>query len=250
MDKNFNLQNTLTRYEEAYHSKIEVSNEEPVEEIVGDEIATIHDNNLKVSEDIFLTTDWYFKKSAIDHIVSKETSTLDFCHNSFHELSDFTNQPFELIKSTENSLQLQRNGGIYLDKKYDTKIKKEYKFIGNTITLDIAVDVQYNEPLQYIQEWNLHFASLENLTFNGKLIAEQLKTEPYNIKTNSLEIYDSYLEKTLIFTTSKEIEIVICTLDSVSQSEQGVDLTNQGLTFGFIYPFTNKEQNSLQLEIR
>lgn len=251
LEKNFNLQNTLTRYEEAYHSKIEVNKEEElITPLPSDDIATIHDNKLIVDEDISLVTDWYFKKSAIDHIVPSNTTAIDFYSSSFHELSDFANQPYELKKSKAKTLTLTRDGGIFTDKKYETSLEKKYKFIKNIISVDISIDTEFQTPLQYIQEWNLHFASLENLTFNGMIITEELKSEPYTLTTRCLEIYDSYLEKTLIFSFEKEIEIIIFPLNSVSQSEQGVDLTNQGLTFGFVYPFTQTEQNSLQLEIR
>jgi hypothetical protein len=251
LEKNFNLQNTLTRYEEAYHSKIEVNKEEELTTpLASDDIATIHDNKLIVDEDISLVTDWYFKKSAIDHIVPNNTTAMDFYNSSFHELSDFTNQPFALKKAKSKTLTLVRDGGIFTDTKFETTLEKKYQFIKNSINLNISIDTQYDAPLLYIQEWNLHFASLENLTFNGLIIAEQLKSQPYTLTTQCLEIYDSYLDKTLIFSFEKEIEIIIFTLNSVSQSEQGVDLTNQGLTFGFVYPFTQTEQNSLQFEIR
>ena len=249
LDKNFNLQNTLTRYEEAYHSKIEVSKEQPINPAI-DELATIHDNKLIISEDISLITDWYFKKSAIDHIVPSNTKAMDFYNSSFHELSDFANQPFQMKKSTTKALTLKRDGGIFTDTKYETSLEKKYLFSKNIISLDTTIDTEFEAPLQYIQEWNLHFASLENLTFNNKVITEQIKNKPYTITTQALEIFDSYLEKTLIFSFEKEIEIIIFPLNSVSQSEQGVDLTNQGLTFGFVYPFTQIEQNSVQLEIR
>ena len=249
LDKNFNLQNTLTRYEEAYHSKIEVSKEQPINPAI-DELATIHDNKLIISEDISLITDWYFKKSAIDHVVPSNTTAMDFYNSSFHELSDFANQPFQMKKSTTKALTLKRDGGIFTDTKYETSLEKKYLFSKNTISLDTTIDTQFEAPLQYIQEWNLHFASLENLTFNNKVITEQIKNKPYTITTQALEIFDSYLEKTLIFSFEKEIDIIIFPLNSVSQSEQGVDLTNQGLTFGFVHPFTKTEQNSLQFEIR
>jgi alpha-amylase/alpha-mannosidase (GH57 family) len=248
LDKNFNLQNTLTRYDEAYHSKIEVNKEQPII-TVEDELATIHDNKLTVSEDISLITDWYFKKSAIDHIVPSDTTAMDFFNSSFHELSDFTNQPFDLKKSKSKTLLLTRDGGVFVDKKYETTLEKKYQFVKNSINLDVSIDTQYDTPLHYIQEWNLHFANIENLTFNGISLTEQLQGQPYTLTTQSLEIYDSYLEKTLIFSFEKELEIIIFTLNSVSQSEQGVDLTNQGITFGFVYPFTQTAQNSLQLKI-
>ena len=81
------------------------------------------------------------------------------------------------------------------------------------------------------------------------VITEELKSEPYTLTTQCLEIYDSYLEKTLIFSFEKEIEIIIFPLNSVSQSEQGVDLTNQGVTLVFLYDFTQNIKNTLQVVV-
>lgn len=250
LDKNFNLQNTLTRYDEAYHKKIEITKKDESKHLEkNNEIATIHDNKLTTDQNILLVNDWYFKKSAIDHIVSKETTPYYFQHNIFAELSDFTNQPFEVIKSTAKKLKLCRDGGIYKSIKYPTTLEKEYKFNDNTIELETTINTNCNDTLQYIQEWNLHFASLKDVTFNSLNIAEQIKNEPYILTTDTLEIYDGYLEKTLIFKTSLEIQIFILSLNSVSQSEQGLDLTNQGVTIGFMFPFTSEHKNKIQLSI-
>ncbi len=250
LDKSFNIQNTLTRYEEAYHSKIEIQKNDEIQKEDLDNASTIHDNKLTVSENIFLKHDWYFKKSAIDHIVSFDTTMTNFQHNVFNELSDFTNQPFEVINSDKKKLHLQREGGIYFDKKYDTTLEKKYKFTKNKINLDISLSSQYQEHLKYIQEWNFHFASLKLVTFNDKQFEQNPNEQSLKLKTKILTIYDKYLEKYLIFTFDKEIEIFVILLDSVSQSEQGVDITNQGVTLGFVYEFTSNIESSITLEIK
>jgi len=250
LDKNFNLQNTLSRYEEVYHNKIEIKKDDETEEIDTKNAATIHDNKLTVAENIFLKYDWYFKKSAIDHIVSIDTNITNFQHNVFNELSDFTNQPFEVIKSDNKKLHLKRDGGIYFDTKYETTLEKKFKFTKNKINLNISLDTAYPESLKYIQEWNFHFASLELVSFNDKLFEQNSNEQSLTFKTKTLTIYDKYLEKHIIFTFDKEIEIFIVLLNSVSQSEQGVDITNQGVTLGFAYEFTTNIESSITLEIR
>lgn len=250
LENNFNLQNTLTRYEEGYHNKIEIKNLDLETETKEDTPATIHDNKLTLDENILLKYDWYFKKSAIDHIISKEINALSFQHNVFDELSDFVNQPFEIVKSDEKKLHLKRDGGIYTDKKYPTSLHKHYQFTKHKIHLDILLHTQYHEELQYLQEWNFHFASLSQVTFNGAVLDGQSYEQSINLKTDTLTICDSYLEKTITFSLNNEIEIFIIPLESVSQSEQGVDLTNQGVTIGFLHKFTKQIKHSLLLEVR
>ncbi len=248
LDKNFNLQNTLTRYEELYHKKIEIK-QTTDENVIENEIATIHDNKLTIDENIFIDYDWYFKKSAIDHIVDKDIALANFRHNIFKEYGDFVNQPYEVVKTDSKRLQLKRDGGIYLDKKYDTKLEKKYQFINSKINLDVSIDSSYQKELKYIQEWNLHFASLKNVLFNDQIIDNNEMESFIIFNDNILTIKDSYLNKTIIFSFDKEIEIAIFPLNSVSQSEQGVDLTNQGVTLVFLYDFTQNIKNTLQVVV-
>ncbi|MEA3289885.1 MAG: alpha-amylase/4-alpha-glucanotransferase domain-containing protein, partial [Campylobacterota bacterium] len=95
---NYNLQNTLTRYKESYHENIEIEDESKKQ---SDNLKTIHDNTLKVSQEISLDYDWYLKKSAIDHVVPSGISVEQFASNRFKELADFTNQAFKVKKSSK-----------------------------------------------------------------------------------------------------------------------------------------------------
>ena len=63
-----------------------------------------------------------------------------------------------------------------------------------------------------------------------------------SIKGKKFEIYDKYLNKKIAITVEKEIEFIYFTLYTVSQSEIGIDLTEQGITIAFGMPFS-KEMN-------
>lgn len=255
LEHNFNIQNTLTRYEESYHKYIEIKvDEELLEEIEEDEneekIATIHDNILTVNENISLEHDWYLKKSAIDHIVPCSISIEEFERNSFGEYGDFANQPFEVTKSSKKKLNLQREGGIYKDsKKFDTTVCKKYLFKKNSIELSCTVDTKFKECSSYMQEWNLHFANIENIFFNSVQLETNKQYSNLEIFADSLRIYDKYLDKTFLFSFDKKIKIFICVLNTISQSEQGIDITNQGVTLGFIYNLKNSLDINVSLQI-
>ena len=249
-EDNFNLQNTLTRYKEAYHSKIQVGEEEQSEidisniDIENDDIETIHSNILYVDEEIPLHYDWYFKKSAIDHICDEHFNMESFETNSFREYGDFANQVFEVNYSDKKNLSLQRDGGIYSDIKYPTSVKKEYKFKKKEIILNTFVQTELKEQMKYINEWNLHFSDLEQITFNKTVLEDNLI-----LSTSRLIIEDFTLNKNLIFEFDNIIEIYICKTNSISQSEKGVDLTLQGISFAFVYELLDECQNSISFKI-
>ena len=126
-DTLFNWQNTLMRREEAYHDKILNPPDHP-EEVVSsneDEIATIHSNFVETSELLKeeLLYDWYAKNSFIEHISDTEFTLENFKKLSFHECGDFVNQEFIL-----DNKRFTRDGGVYLDKAYATRLEKKYSF--------------------------------------------------------------------------------------------------------------------------
>ncbi|MEA1917396.1 MAG: alpha-amylase/4-alpha-glucanotransferase domain-containing protein [Campylobacterota bacterium] len=241
-DRAFNLQNTMRRYEEAYHSKIEVTCSDDVCE--EDEVATIHDNKLRIDEGVSIDYDWYFKKSAIDHISDDSFTIQKFKSCSFKEYGDFVNHEFELVKQSKKSLQLKRDGGVFLDEKYATSISKTYKFKDNAIALKTALTSTCNQPLSYINEWNFHFANIEDVTFNELNLEDELV-----IKSSKLLIKDGYLNKSLEFSFDDEIEILIYLVKSASQSEAGVDLTAQGVAFGFKFEFEQELETLIGFKV-
>ncbi|XPV68373.1 MAG: alpha-amylase/4-alpha-glucanotransferase domain-containing protein [Halarcobacter sp.] len=233
----FNLQNTLTRYHETYHDKI-VKMTETTDEIKEQEdetIETIHNSVLSTDEDIELYVDWYSKKSAIDHICDNSLSIDAFKTCGFQEYGDFANQEFELVESTNNKLVLKREGGIYKDRKYDTTLEKSYEFNGNQIDAVVSLQTQDESLQKYLLEWNLHFEDYKALNINGHDIEEDLILE-----NSRLTIMDRSLDKTIEFQFDQCMQIYISKVKSVSQSEEGVDYTTQGLAFGFIGKFSGK----------
>jgi len=254
LEDNFNLQNTLTRYEETYHKDIQFKQpqEEELEEAIEienedeEEIATIHDNTLIVDKDISLDYDWYLKKSVIDHIVPTQITIEEFSKNHFKEYGDFANQAYEQKKQSKKKLHLLRDGGIYNEVKHDTQLNKKYSFKDNKIVVEIQLDTddKSNEYL-YLQEWNLHFANLKDLSFNGVYLDSEEQHSNIEIISDHLVIKDKYLNKTINFTSKNIQKIFISSINSISQSEKGVDITNQGVSIGFLY----KLKAELNLEL-
>ncbi len=226
-EKNFNLQNSMTRHKEAYHSKIEISDEKN-----NDKIGTIHDNRLQIDETVSIDYDWYLKRSVIDHISNDLLNIDSFKSCSFIEYGDFANQIFDVIKTEDNNIIFKREGGVYKNRDYSTSIEKKIKFSDSSIGIKIDLNTIYDKKLRYLHEWNLHFPNIESIKINNKKLNDKLI-----FKTDTLIIEDNILNKKFNFNFVEDIEIFIVRIETISQSESGVDVTSQGVSFGFVKSF-------------
>ncbi len=240
-DRSFNLCNTMSRYHEAYHDKVlqapdQINSPDPQETSNEQEgIATIHaDEGIDFSQyKKVLKHDWYTKNSFIDHIVDANLTLENFAASTFTEHGDFVNQPFELLHAKNQQLSLIREGGIYKDgDKNETTLQKNFSIEEDRILFDLSIDNTCQETLFYLQEHNFHFANLKDILIDKKPFDEHVLYKG----CESLRIDDAYTQKALILTFSQKCDIFIIKLDTLSQSEAGFDLTNQGLSLGFLVP--------------
>ncbi|XOB61950.1 alpha-amylase/4-alpha-glucanotransferase domain-containing protein [Campylobacterota bacterium DY0563] len=246
----FNLQNTLTRYHETYHDKIEKIEEKDileVEEINSyEEIATIHnDSLLSTTEDIELFTDWYIKKSAIDHITDKSLNKESFKACNFNEYADFANQAFEVESISQNSIKLKRNGGVYKEQKKNTQLTKSFIFNNKKVESIIEIKSEESSIMKYLLEYNFHFQDYEILTVNGHNINEAL-----HLENSQVTILDQSMNKTISFYFDQCMDIYIYPVKSVSQSEAGVDYTIQGIALGFAKDFSSQLNLKYHIDIQ
>jgi hypothetical protein len=193
--------------------------------------------DIKASEEVRkkLIFDWYTKNSFIDHFT--DYIDLDsFYRCSFKETGDFANSSFDIKNVSYNSLTFERKGGIYLDKKYETSLKKIYKIEKNSIDFEISINTEYEENLIYLLEFNFHFANLEDVLLNG----EKLKN--LEIEGKNFEIFDPYTNKKITFSFEENIKLLTYKIETLNQSEKGLEEIVQGQSFGFIFNF-KKEKN-------
>jgi len=242
-DRSWNLANTMSRYYEAYHDKVihakkVVEADSPEKEISEDAIATIHGANgvdLHQYKEI-LKHDWHTKNSFVDHIVNDSVDLEHFAASSFDEYGDFANQPFELLSAKEQKVSMQRKGGLYINgAKKETTLEKNFFVDDNNLSFDIAISGANSENLSYLLEHNFHFANLKDIMIDKQPFAKDIMIA----QADTLSIYDAYTQKTIKLSFSKKCDIFITRLDTLSQSEAGFDLTNQGLSLGFLTKLSN-----------
>jgi len=234
----FNWQNTLTRRKEAYHERI-LNEQHRVEDetVVTDGIDTIHTGALDVSEELknSIIYDWHLKNSFIDHISDENFCLDNFRYANFREYGDFANQAFD-VKTTKKKITFSRDGGVYLPQKIDTSLKKVYtpKSKGFDFEISIATDVEKN--FNYVLEHNFHFADYEMLSINGEKFLEGGSC----LQVKTLEIIDLHLKQKITIELSELCDIYFFGLKTLSQSEEGFDLSLQGVSFAMLTPFTKE----------
>jgi len=243
-DTLFNWQNTIMRRQEPYHSKI--FSAQPKEKNHSDKAAvtTIHNREVTVDASLKaeLIYDWHAKNSFIDHFSHNEFTLQNFKNLTFKEVGDFANKPFVL-----KNKKFMRNGAIYLDDGvYASKLHKKYSFDTDAIYLKSKFKTEYAQKLYFAQEFNLHFAHPQQVTFNQKSIEEGF----CEYDTQKLLIRDDFTKKDLIITANQKCNIFAFILHTVSQSESGFEKIPQQISFIFTTEFASLLQLELSLEIK
>ncbi|HEX5710302.1 MAG TPA: alpha-amylase/4-alpha-glucanotransferase domain-containing protein, partial [Sulfuricurvum sp.] len=244
-DACFNYQNTLARRKEAYHSKLF---DAPKEKTVSFEegIDTIHHAHIEVNDTLrdTLIYDWYPKNSFIDHISDSGFDEGSFRHCNFREYGDFSNQPFE-SSMRKNRITFTRDGGIYGENKSNTRVEKSFTFGAEVIEFSLRLNSESNGDFVYVMEHNFHFSNYDSLIINGKSLSHSATIK----ETHKIEIIDDVLKKKITIHTDKPFTVHYFQLQTLSQSEQGFDLSVQGISIALCFGFNTTLEIDGTLEI-
>ncbi|AEA33927.1 alpha-amylase/4-alpha-glucanotransferase domain-containing protein [Hippea maritima] len=223
----FNFQNVITRRKEAYHVVSQAEEHEGA-------IDTIHSKEDKLDKNLkdVLFYDWYVKNSFVDHITDEGFSFDSLFKCSFKEYADFANQPFEL-SATPDAIVFKRDGGIYDNGKFNTKLAKTYYPKENGFGFKIELKTEAKKRYIYALELNLHFASLERIKLNSQMFKDGFSEK----LLKAFVVEDGFTKKILRFNLSEFFKLIALPLYTVSKSEKGFDLTVQGVTFAVLVDF-------------
>ncbi len=244
-DRCFNYQNALMRRKEAYHHQLFLPPREK-DSSVEEGIDTIHHASARFDESLKETIiyDWYLKNSFVDHISDESFSGENFRHCKFREYGDFANQPFDLT-IVKDEVEFVRDGGIYDDQHTHLNLRKRFTFETEGIAFQIGVKGKCNKPYRYVMEHNFHFSEYQSLKINNIALEDTGEIK----KIKNVEIYDTILGKKLVFHFDKPCDVYYFQLQTLSQSEEGFDLTVQALSIAFSFPFHNSLEIQGRLEI-
>lgn len=244
----FNWQNTLTRRKEAYHEAILQGHltEEPEPHCSEEGIDTIHHAQIEVDDALRdeIIYDWYLKNSFIDHLSDTSFNAGSFKHCNFREYGDFSNQPFEMTLS-EQSVTFSREGGLYLPEKFPAHMEKRYTMHETGFDFEIEFSTWLEQPLQYLLEHNFHFADYEQVVINGEPLGE----EGHFTGVESLTLVDRELKQQITIRLDQACDLYYFRLATLSQTEEGFDLSVQGVSIAMAIPFANALSLKGRLEV-
>lgn len=218
-DRETNLLGVMTRREEAYHRTVLRKHREGNQE--GGDVASIHDSIVFKTEGLgkMLQYDAYKREGFIDHVLDGNVTPEEFAAGNFVELGDFVEGEYEFEVSKHRKTQrliLTRDGGIQAgEERVPLGIRKE-------ITLgakDAAFAVEYE--LMGPTDRAVSFV------FGVETCYSQLQTPNSNVKSRkSMDFQVSGLEFRVTF--SEPADVWTFPLETVSQSEGGVEAVHQG----------------------
>jgi hypothetical protein len=241
----FNWQNSLTRRKEAYHQRMF---EAPKEHVAPaeDGIDTIHNAAIEITDELRdnVIYDWYLKHSFIDHFSDASFDYEGFRHCRFKEYGDFANQPFT-VSYDQNHASFAREGGLYFPEKAVATLKKRFFPLRRGLDFEIDFTTVSSQELNYVMEHNFHFADYEALQINGVGMGE----DGWHDQVRTLEIIDGTLGKKITITMDRAFDIYYFPLKTLSQSEEGFDLTIQSVSIALVVPFSGTFTLKGRLEV-
>ncbi|MFC1496274.1 alpha-amylase/4-alpha-glucanotransferase domain-containing protein [Candidatus Margulisiibacteriota bacterium] len=240
--KAFNIMNTLSRYEEVYHQKIKGGNPDPNSQSA----KSIH-SSISVKEqglEQLLTFDKYRKVSLIDHFFEPEISMHQFNTQNYKEVGDFVGGEYNVFpqrKKEEIGVTFARCGTVETaaGKKVPIKLTKKVSLLSGQSILHI----EYNIHNLWEEELVLWFAPEFNLALSAghaddryyeisKRIIKDRNLDSSGIldKVADIKLVDGYLQFSVSLIFEKQAILWRFPLETVSQSEGGLEKTYQGST--------------------
>jgi alpha-amylase len=240
-----NLTDTLSRYKEGYHYKLDNI------DTADNETKSIHDKIVSKEKGLekLLIEDWYLKRCFIDHIFAGNTIINSFKTNIYHELGDFIKEEYEYkIKKQNNSIEMIRKGNIYTaNKVIPCKISKKFEIQKDSSVIDIMYEISTTND----KEVEVLFGIENNFNFQaGHAVDRYIEIDgirhensyldsegDYN-QVLSYDMIDEYQNTRISLNSDTKCKLWHCPILTVSLSEGGFEKVYQGTTFVNLFKLT------------
>jgi alpha-amylase len=233
-----NLLNVLTRRPEPYHLKIKAA-----EKSAETGCESIHDLN-RVKEkglEARIVHDWHLKRMFLDHLLAPDVTLARFARADSGEYGDFVNQPYKLVEAAEHptggaEIVLERRGGIHRDGVFSSvTIRKTYHLKKENGRVEYEIEPARDFPgtVRTIFGVELNFtlpdaiSPGQQLLVNHSLPAGLAETKEFK-DAESLALVDGPGKMKLFFTATEKFNLWTFPIETVSQSESGLERTYQG----------------------
>ena len=264
----FNLSNTMSRREEAYHAAMRG---QPAKGAAGGEgaVQSIHDMVKSVTPELLnaLHYDWYLRRSLLDHFFGDGTTLESFARCEYPEQGGFVNQPYEIAALTEREgsviASLRRRGVFHSpgERRY-LDILKTYTLNGSGIVgIDYCISSQADEALELWMgiEFNMTLLSGNQAERYISIPSQKQSARKAGSRGTAegisfVELVDTPDRFAVRISWSEPAGFWHFPIETVSQSEKGFDLTYQGTVllphFRFVLPPRGDKKISLQISCR
>jgi 4-alpha-glucanotransferase len=246
--KSLNIVNTLTRRPELYHKKItRMNNGSGQTQKTANGVASIHDLAVAKEKNLseFLNYDWYQKSFMIEHFLPSNSKLLDFSRVNFKELGNFVAAPYrcDLKKEAGSAtLFLEREGYVAQDDKpVALKLNKSLKIESRKPVLDVS----YRLKNMSDETTSLWFGS----EFNVSLMDPEFYKVGELLNVNRVDIEDEWFKVFLKYSLNKNCDLWFYPVETISESESGMEKTYQQLCLFFHWRFTLKPKQTWSVDM-
>ena len=233
-DKAVNISNVLMRRYEPYHEKLKGNTNKGCSP---SEVKSIHDLNINNVKDLsVLQYDCYMRDSGIDFMARPEAGVDDFySHNHLYGKTMFVNDCY-----TEASKVISHKGILINDKLIE--IKKVMWIEGSDLFIELSAP---SNDLSQIGNAKL------GIEFNLSLFDDAVSVSKGSKPGMQKEFWfkDKWYGINIMYKASEEFGLVYYPVETVSESEQGIETTFQGTCIIFLWPVL-AIKNRLLFEIR
>ncbi|MDP8233589.1 MAG: DUF1926 domain-containing protein [Candidatus Saelkia tenebricola] len=226
-----NLLNTLSRRKEPYHEKVLQTNEAALIQSGDNAPSSIH--NLEEAKDVdlkeFLIYDSYRKSAWIDHLYGK---------NNFNEESSFKNiQDIRTLWSERYDYEVVGNKISQSLVYPDLNIQKNLEVNKNVLDFEYRICSNISGAEFFSSEFNFLFYA--PVLINGNQIKRQ----------DALVIEDEWFNLKYEIVFSQEAFIYSYPIETVSDSECGIEKNYQGASLNFIWPLSENLDVGFQIKV-
>jgi alpha-amylase len=233
---NFNVMNSISRQEEAYHHKI--TRAADTEGATGTK--SIHDivETKEAGLEKLLIYDWYRHGCLVDHILAEGTTLEEMQQMKFGEIGDFVTSPFEWGWKKSGTLDLVRTGSVWQHgAAQPLKLTKSLHVTdgGNDLTVEFQLENLSETTLRFAfgSEWlfnllagNAHDRYYES---DGEKLPEATMNSAGTLEGRSnIRLVDEFLRTAIGIEAEGADSLWRMPLESVSLSEAGFERVFQG----------------------
>lgn len=247
-EKSLNLVNTLSRRYEPYHEKILAANKATVYAPQSSDVPkTIHGDfaakEANLNEILFY--DKYRKTFLIDHFLRNSEKIDNFINASLDETGDFVEKPYafkNILKKNIASVVLLRKGKVEtFGGKAEVEVTKEIVLKNDSSEIEIIYCVKNigKSPV------DSKFGVEDNLFLKAKNFGKSawLKSK------KSLNIVDEWTNTPVDFRFDRDTDIWGFELETVSDSDSGLERTYQELSLMFLWDINLKPKEEFNVRI-